>query len=203
MMGLLASTRRMVEGYFTEQRTSTETELDGRSLRDEDASRELSKDQMFDILRNSRRRAVLTCLRTHGPELSVKELSTYVAAEEYGIPAEELSSEQYKRVYTGLYQCHLGRMAELGVLDFDSEQNTVQLHGVASQLDPYLPHERSLKAVRFEFGIAILVASVVALGTTEISPIGTLSPILLASVTVAALFGLALFQLFDPNERSR
>jgi len=200
MVCLIASIQRMKNGRSAESIEESEERIDDRSPADDDSSKELSKDQMFDILRNSRRRTVLSCLRTRGRELSVREISTCVAAEEYGVPATELSPEQYKRVYTGLYQCHLERMAELGVIDFDKDENIVRLNGVGSQFDPYLDSEQRLYAVGVELGIAVAAASVVTLGATGIGPIGTVSPVLLALVTIVALLGLALAQLFKPSK---
>jgi len=200
MVGLIASIQRLKDGQPTEPIEESETTIDDHSLVADDSPKELSKDQMFDILRNSRRRAVLSCLRTREPELSVKELSTCVAAEEYGIPATELSSEEYKRVYTGLYQCHLERMAELGVIDFDKDENIVRLRKIASQFAPYLDSEQRLEAVRIELGVAVIAATIVTLGITGFGPIGTVPQVLLASVTVVALLGLALVQLFEPDE---
>lgn len=155
----------------------------------------LSKNQLFDVLRNSRRRTAVACLRDHGGTMSVTELATCVAAEEYDVSTEELSSKQYKRVYTGLYQCHLDRADELGVIDFDAEENTVRLSEEASQLDPYLDDEAP-GSTRVEFSTALVVGLIVALSATGVGPFGVLTPNVLAMLTIAALFGLALLQLY-------
>lgn len=202
MIGLLASAQRSVRTQTAESDDDAGTTAD-EEIRDGTDGEDLSKDQAFDILRNSRRRAVVSCLRSRGGELSVKELSRCVASTEYEIPAAELSSDQYKRVYTGLYQCHLDRMEELGVLDFDTETNTVRLHDVASQLEPYLDVEEGLNATRVELGAAVVVAAILTLGAAGVSPIGSASPTLLAAVTIAALLGLAVFQVFDLPEFGR
>lgn len=156
----------------------------------------LSKSEAFDVLRNGRRRNAITCLRERDGEMSVTELTTCVAAKEYDEPPEELSSEQYKRVYTGLYQCHLDRADELGVLEFDSDDNTVRLREEASQLDPYLEDSETPGSARVEFGIGLVVALIVSLSSLGVGPFGALSASLLAPLTIATLFGLALFQLY-------
>lgn len=168
-----------------------------------ESSSGLSKSEAFDVLRNARRRAVLTCLRTRGPELSVKELSTAVAAEEYGVAPDELSSDQYKRVYTGLYQCHLPRMDDLGVLDFDADENTVRLGERLTHLDPYLRPKAGVTSARIEFGVAALATAVILSGSIGIGPLGGVSPTALALITVAALLGLALFQAVGPGSERR
>ena len=155
----------------------------------------LSKNELFDVLRNSRRRAVISCLRAGGGSMSVEELTTEVAADEYGVPAGELTSEQYKRVYTGLYQCHLCRMDDLGVIDFDTDGNTVRLRDAVSDLEPYLDDVKDRTAARIELAVATVVAVSVSLGSVGIGPLGLVSQTALAAVTVVALVGLALFQL--------
>ena len=156
---------------------------------------QLSKNEIFDVLRNSRRRVVISCLRTHGGSMSVEELTTQVAADEYDVPAAEVTSTQYKRVYTGLYQCHLRRMEDLGVIDFDTDENTVRLCTVAADLEPYLDDAGNPMSARVELGIASVVAVGVTLGSVGIGPLGLLSQTALATVTIGALVGLALFQL--------
>ncbi len=200
MVGLIHAIQRMRNGQSAESVERSETSIEDGSPVDENTSKEFSNDETFDILRNSRRRAVLSCLYTQGRELSVKELSTCVAAEEYGIPASELSPEQYKRVYTGLYQCHLERMQNMGVIDFDKDENIIRLCEVASQFDPYLDTENRLEAVRVELGITVATVAIVTLGVAGIGPIGTVSSPLLATVTIVALLGLALLQLFEANQ---
>lgn len=168
---------------------------DERSDRKTGRSDELSMDDAFDVLRNSRRRAVISCLDASDGKLSVKELSTCVAAQEYGIPASELSSEQYKRVYTGLYQCHLGRMEELGVIDFDVEANTVRLQDVAFHLEPYLKDGTDFSEVSFELAIGGGVALFISIAMLGLGPAGSVSQTPLAMVTIIGLLGLAAVQV--------
>lgn len=172
---------------------------DERSHRKTERSDELSMDDAFDVLRNSRRRAVISCLDASDGELSVKELSTCVAAQEYGIAASELSSEQYKRVYTGLYQCHLGRMEELGVIDFDVEANTVRLQDVASHLEPYLKDGTDFSEVSLELVISGGVALFILMAMLGLGPAGSVSQTPLAMVTIIGLLGLAAAQVVYPG----
>lgn len=157
----------------------------------------LTKSEAFDILRNSRRRAVISCLRERGETMSVKELATHVAAEEYNVSPNEISREQYKRVYTGLYQCHLERADDLGVIDFDSEKNTVSLREEVTSLDPFLDDGDRMETAHVELAVAMTVTTVVALGSLGIGPFGTLSASGLAMLPIAALLGLSLLQLYS------
>lgn len=198
-MGAETIHRTVAEGGKRFSEKFKRTELSGpgtRSFRESEPLKELSKNQAFDVLRNSRRRAVISALRRSGGSMSLEELTTSVTAEEYGIPPEELSSDQYKRVYTGLYQCHLGRMEELGVIDFEREDKIIDLREAASDLEPYLDDGANLGSARIELGVASVVAFVVTFGLAGVGPFGAIPLVALAALTVAALFGLALFQLF-------
>lgn len=177
-------------------RVEGKSETDGDSSPENATSGGISKNQAFDALRNGRRRATISCLRTNGGSMSVNDLSTWVATEEYDVSAEELSAEQYKRVYTGLYQCHLGRLDDLNIIDFDSEENQVQLREEATQLDPFLDSEPDSDSARLELAFSASVGLVVSLGILGVGPVGAVPMTLLAAMTIAALFGLALFQLY-------
>lgn len=154
----------------------------------------LSKTQVFDVLRNSRRRTAVACLRDNGGTMSVTDLSTCVAAEEYDVAEEEVSAEQYKRVYTGLYQCHLERADELGVVDFDADDNVVHLSAEASQLDPYLG-DGTPGSAHIELGTALMVGVIVLMAGVGVWPFGLLAADVLAVFTVGVLLALSLLQL--------
>lgn len=163
-----------------------------RSSGEESSSAALSKDEIFDTLRNRRRRTAIRYLRRHGGEMSVSDLATHVAADEHDVTPEELSAEQYKRVYTGLYQCHLERVDELGVVEFDTDENTVRLTPQASALDPFLDHEEATGRPRVKLGVAVVAALLVTAGWVGMNLFGIGSSAVLAVFPVGALLGIAL-----------
>lgn len=164
-----------------------------------DRTAELSKNQAFDVLRNSRRRAVISCLRARGGRMSIEELSRRVAAKEYDVSTDDVTAKQYKRVYTGLYQCHLRRMHDLGVIDFEADDNTVVLRGAAAALEPYLDDGNQPWIGRVELGVASLLSVVVAFGSLGVGPFATVSAVPLAALTLVVLAGLALFHVRQQN----
>lgn len=163
--------------------------------RERGESGELSDSEVFDILRNGRRRAVIHVLREHG-ELSVPTLTRYVAAEEYDVDLEDLSPDQHKRVYTGLYQCHLPRLDETGVVSFDKESKKVTLEDGVTQVERYLDRGEDGTTARAEISMAVLVAALVSLGTIGVGPLATVPTVAWAILTVVALLGFAFVQLY-------
>jgi uncharacterized protein YqfB (UPF0267 family) len=146
----------------------------------------LSDSDVFDVLRNSRRRAALTYLLDAEEPVTLRDLTKRVAAEEYDVDVDAVSADQHKRVYTGLYQCHLPRLDDFEVIDFDREEKTVRTGDTVSQVAPYLddggrPHVHAGPVV------AVLVAMVVIPGVLGVGPLGAVPVTAWAVVTVVAL----------------
>ncbi len=112
----------------------------GEEVAEEDAGPAvLSKDTVFEALTNSRRRATLNYLDENDGAANIGNLAEYIAAAENGISELELTSAQRKRVYIGLYQCHLPKLDEMGIVEFDKHRGTVRLDPeAAAQVFPYL-----------------------------------------------------------------
>jgi hypothetical protein len=97
----------------------------------------LPLDTVFEMLRNERRRRVLEYLEAE-PETTLSDLAEHIAAQENDTTVRKLSSQQRKRVYVGLYQCHLPKMDGTGIIDFDGDRGDVERTETADQLAPYL-----------------------------------------------------------------
>jgi hypothetical protein len=104
----------------------------------EDAQELLSKDTIFELLKNQRRRDAIRYLKENDGEAKLGDMAEYIAAKENDIEIAQLSSSQRKRVYIGLYQCHLPKMANSGVIDFEKNRGDITLKSMAEQLEPYL-----------------------------------------------------------------
>lgn len=99
---------------------------------------ELSRDLVFDILSNPRRRYVLFYLREHEDEIGLQELASEVAAWENEVEVEELTRAQRKRVYVSLYQTHIPKLESAGIVEHDSEAGTVRLTNRAREVESYI-----------------------------------------------------------------
>lgn len=139
---------------------------------DGDADGELSLDTAFGVLQNERRRRVLRHLwnREDGGA-SLGDLAEHVAAIENGTTPEALTAKQRKRVYVGLYQSHLPKLDEAGVVEFDQKRGEVELTERSDQLKRYLDADgagRERYAVPAAVGTALLLyaGAAVALPTT-------------------------------------
>jgi hypothetical protein len=98
----------------------------------------LTKGEIFDVLRNQRRRFVLQYLKQVDDPVELGDLATQVAAWEYDTTVEEVSSEQRKRVYTTLQQTHLDKMAEAGIVEYDADRGVIRSTDQTADLSIYL-----------------------------------------------------------------
>jgi len=136
---------------------------------------ELTRDRIFEILSSPRRRYVLYFLRTEPNPIQLTELAEHVAAWENDTTTEELSTQQRKRVYVSLYQTHLPKLAEVGLVNYDEESGDVSIAAKASEIDPLLCEQRSQPAwYIYYFGLALLstllvVASVAGLAIPQVA----------------------------------
>jgi DNA-binding transcriptional ArsR family regulator len=102
---------------------------------------ELSADRAFAVLENERRRNVLEFLQEEDGASTLSDLAELIAARENDVDREALSSDQRKRVYIGLYQRHLPKMDDAGVVDYDQRAGDVTLTETGAALYEYLDRE--------------------------------------------------------------
>jgi hypothetical protein len=98
----------------------------------------LPLDSIFELLKNQRRRQTLRFLREADGSVTLSDLAEHVAALENDTTPRELSSDERKRAYVGLYQCHLPKMDELGAVEFNRDRGIIAIGPNAAQLEPYL-----------------------------------------------------------------
>lgn len=153
----------------------------------DDGPEQLPLDVIFDILKNRRRRLVLRYARENEEPFTLSDLAEYIAADENDKPVQQLTSDERKRVYVGLYQCHLPRMDDAGVLDFDRNRGTISMNGSVSQLEPYLSSESDESGRRWPLYYGgLTIAGFLLYGAALI-------PVVPISLSVATLLALVAF----------
>ena len=100
---------------------------------------EREKDLLFEILSSPRRRYLVQALHAHdGSIATVTGIADEVAALEYEVDVAEVSQVERKRVYVSLYQTHLPKLEESGILVFDRDSGQIQLTTRAEKVGSYL-----------------------------------------------------------------
>jgi len=110
----------------------------GATTLDIDESPGLNQDQIFGLLSNERRRLVLRHLAEAEETVRVRDLATQIAAWENEIDPVMVTYKQRKRAYTSLYQGHLSKMDDCGVVEYDRSRGTVTPTAAAGTLNAHL-----------------------------------------------------------------
>ena len=85
----------------------------------------LDGDAVFHLLQARRRRLVLRYLRGREGPVEMRDVAEQVAAWEHDTTLEALRSEERQRVYIALYQTHLPKLDEAGVIDYEQSRGVV------------------------------------------------------------------------------
>lgn len=137
------------------------------SKQDQDS---LTQGEVYDLLSNARRRFVISYLRDRDEPVELNELSRDVAAWENETDVENLTDQQIKRVYVSLYQTHVPKLSESGIVEYDQDSGEVALTSNVTTLDTYLPDSGG-DGLPWQFVYAaIAVAGLVAYAAVSLFP---------------------------------
>lgn len=97
----------------------------------------LPKDDLFHLLQNSRRRAVLRYLRGREGPVRMRDVAEQVAAWENDTTVAALRSDERQRVYVALYQSHLDALADAGVIEYDKSRGVLEPRPLLDRVAAY------------------------------------------------------------------
>ncbi|WP_049972921.1 DUF7344 domain-containing protein [Haladaptatus cibarius] len=174
---------------------------------DEDAHVELSEDQIYHLLQNERRRNVLRYLHDADEQVSMRDIAEQVAAWENDITVQTLSSSERQRVYIPLYQSHLPKLDEEGVIEYDQSRGTVRKTPLADKLYDYLEptqpttdeeveDDEDTHWERYYLGASGLGATVLAGTTLGVTPFALLPQSALGFLILGMFWSLTVGQRF-------
>ena len=97
----------------------------------------LSKDTIFDILSNPRRRYLLYYLSQKSDPVNIQELTEQIAQWEATERDDDFTEQYHKRVYISIYQNHIPKLIEAGIVSFDRNSGLVSLEEEIPQIRNY------------------------------------------------------------------
>ena len=149
----------------------------------------LSRDTIFTMLSNQRRRYVIHFMKRNPGPIRIRDLAQQVAAWENGIEIEELTYKQRKRVYTSLHQTHLPKLNDAGVVEYDRDRGTIALASGAAELDIYLDvvSKNDIPWSDFYLGLSAVSLALVVAAWVDVVPFSSI-PDLVYVVCLALLF---------------
>ena len=100
----------------------------------------ISKDDAFHLLQNARRRAVLRYLLEHDDteRFVMRDVAEEVAAWEHDTTVQQLVSDERQRVYIALYQSHLPKLDEHGLIEYNQSRGVIEPKPLIAAVEPYL-----------------------------------------------------------------
>jgi hypothetical protein len=160
----------------------------------EGAETALSRNRLFSLLSNRRRRLVLYYLEERSGVVRLRDLAAQIAAWENDVDLDAVTYKQRKRVYTSLYQSHLPKMHDDGVVEYDQRRGTVTLAPGKDDVYPFLDVPETVGSVWISaFGCLSLAGFVVlALTAFAVGPFAALSGPLVGMLVCSAVFLTAL-----------
>jgi len=156
------------------------------SPRDRPSPERLSKDTIFSMLSNQRRRYVLYYLNQYPGTVSLRDLAERIAAWENDVAVADLDYKQRKRVYTSLHQTHLPKLDEAEIVEYDRDDGTITLADGAADLDVYLElvGEHDVPWSDFYLGLSAVASLVVLAAWLDVYPFTVLPGLALAAGVV-------------------
>ena len=103
-----------------------------------DETPELSEDEIFHLLQTSRRRDVIDYLLDNEGPIKMGTLAEIVSAKEHETTVAALTSTQRQRVYIPLYQKHLPKLDEKGIIEYNQPRGIVRPTDRLEVFRPYL-----------------------------------------------------------------
>ncbi|MFB6075092.1 MAG: hypothetical protein ABEJ89_08775 [Haloarculaceae archaeon] len=150
-----------------------------------------------------RRRYVIYYLREEGGPVELTTLAEHVAAWENDTTVEELDSQDRKRVYVSLYQTHIPRLAEAGVVEYDQDTGDVALASRADQIDSYIRNgEEETPWYRYYLALAVVSALVFLGQLADLPVLGAIDTTLLTVAVILAFSALTVIQFLDRYRRN-
>jgi len=186
--------------------SATETRTDSATdqVPEPSTEPELSQDDVFHLLQTPRRRYVLPYLKEHEGPAEMREIAEQVAAWENDTTVAALTSDERQRVYIPLYQSHLPKLDEEGVVEYDQNRGIVERTELANRFDRYLevseePDEedddRAHPWETYYLGISVLGALLLGGVTAGLPGISAVPPIAVGGLVVAAVTLVTLVQM--------
>ncbi|WP_331233389.1 DUF7344 domain-containing protein [Natronorarus salvus] len=100
------------------------------------SARRFDEGEIHDILRNDRRRAVITVLDERGGSATIRELSERIATLESNEDPPPRNLRQ--SVYVSLHQTHLPKLDALDIVDYDTDTKRVELREESADVKAHM-----------------------------------------------------------------
>jgi len=165
---------------------------------------ELDKNQLFHLLQNERRRAVLRYLEgREGEAVRMRDIAEQVAAWEHDTTLQALTSDERQRVYIALYQSHLDKLADAGVIEYNKPRGIVRTTELFPGVVEYVDVNTSSTATGTDsweqryLGVSLLSSLLLAVSLLDLSGLQLLSGFVVSVLILGMFSGLTLLRVAE------
>ena len=157
----------------------------------------LAESEVFHILGNDRRRAIVQLLARESGQVDVSDVATEIAETESD--STPVPNNLYKSVYVSLQQTHLPQLEEDGVIEYDSEAKTIQPGSHFDDVLAYIDgHDDDPSTVlQFHLAACVLGLAVIALVGLNLPLLSSIDPVLWSVLVLLAVAASSLYRLLN------
>lgn len=164
-----------------------------------------TREEVFDILSNQRRRHTLHYLSQRGGKpVDLRELSRQLSAWENDVSPDEITHRDRKSTYTALRQNHLPKMDAAGVVNWDPNRGYIEPAEEFEEAELYLEYvpAREIPRSNFYLGLSALSAGFLLAVSVGLPPFGMV-PEMVAAFMVVTVFAVsaAIDAYYDTNRQ--
>jgi hypothetical protein len=162
-----------------------------------------SRDTLFEVLSNSRRRYILSRVRVADGPVELSEIAREIGAREHQVSPAALDQTDKKRVYVSLYQTHLPKLESVGLVAYDEDSKSVSVTDRTGEIDRVLGTvPPAYRWYRVNGALSVLSGTVLTGSAFDISVLATLPPLEAGLGVVTAIIGATILQALDWTRRA-
>ena len=155
----------------------------------------LAESEVFHILGNDRRRAIVQLLAEDAGQIGVSDVATEIAETE--ADTTSVPNNLYKSVYVSLQQTHLPQLEEDAVIEYDSDAKTIQPgHHFADVLQYVDGHaDDHSRVLQVHLGLCLFGLAIITLVGLELPVVSSIDPVLSSVLVFLAVAASSLYRL--------
>ncbi|WP_323171397.1 ArsR family transcriptional regulator [Natrialba sp. PRR66] len=156
----------------------------------------LAESEVFHILGNDRRRAIVQLLAHQSGQVDVSDIATEIAATES--ETTSVPNNLYKSVYVSLQQTHLPQLEEDAVIEYDSDTKTIQPGPNFEDVITYIDgHDGDYtRVLQLHLAACVIGLGLIVLTGLDLPLLSSLDPVLWSVLILVAIAGSSLYRLF-------
>ncbi|UHQ95407.1 DUF7344 domain-containing protein [Haloterrigena alkaliphila] len=155
----------------------------------------LEESEVFHILGNDRRRAIVQLLAEESGQVDVSDIASEIAATE--TDTTPVPNNLYKSVYVSLQQTHLPQLQEDAVIEYDSEAKTIQPGAHFDEVLQYIDGHGGARSwiLQLHLGLCVVGLGIIALAGLGIPLLSSFNLVLTSVVVLLLVAASSLYRL--------